>query len=157
MRRFPLLLALATAALGATAAASAPEPVLRIVFPEGYSVRQMADQAAHVRRIAIEKRKVTPRLSGNAYAAAAARATPPRSFARYLKRRSVEGFLFPSGYQFLPSTIAASLISRQIAAFEQRWRTVDLRPALVTQATPYDVLTIASLVERERRSPPSGR
>ena len=76
-------------------------------------MRQMADQAAHVRRIAIEKRKVTPRLSGNAYAAAAARATPPGSFARYLKRRSVEGFLFPAR-TFLPSTTAASLISRQI-------------------------------------------
>lgn len=148
MRRFALLLVLATAALGATAAA-APEPVLRIVFPEGYSVRQMADQAAHVRRIAIETRKVTPRLSGSAYAAAAARATPPRSFARSLKRRSIEGFLFPAGYEFLPSTTAASLISRQIATFEQRWRTVDLRPALARKRTPYDVLTIASLVERE--------
>jgi peptidoglycan lytic transglycosylase G len=149
MRRFALLLALASAALAATAATAAPEPVLRIVFPEGYSVRQMADQAAHVRQIAIEKRNVTPRLSGSAYAAAAARATPPRSFARYLKRRSVEGFLFPAGYEFLPSTTAASLIGRQIAAFEQRWRTIDLRPALARKRTPYYVLTIASLVERE--------
>ena len=149
MRRIALLLALATAALCATAAAAAPEPVLRIVFPEGYSVRQMADQAAHVRRIAIEKRKVTPRLSGSAYASAAARATPPRSFARYLKRRSVEGFLFPAGYEFLPSTTAASLVDRQIAAFEQRWQTIDLRPALARKRTPYDVLTVASLVERE--------
>ena len=67
MRR--LLLTTLVAALCAQSAGAAPEPVLRIVFPEGYSVRQMADQAAHVRRIAIAKRGVTPRLSGRSYAA----------------------------------------------------------------------------------------
>jgi UPF0755 protein len=123
--------------------------VLRIIFPEGSSVRQMADQAAHVRRIAIDKRKVTPLLSGRTYAAAAARATPPREFSRFLKRRSIEGFLFPAGYEFLPSSTAASLVARQVATFAQRWRTVDLRPAAARKRTAYDVLTIASLVERE--------
>src|SRR5918995_1307741 len=99
-RRFALLLALAGFCVPL---ASAAEPVtLRIIFPEGSSVRQMADQAAHVRRIAIDKRKVTPLLSGRTYAAAAARATPPREFSRFLKRRSIEGFLFPAGYEFLP-------------------------------------------------------
>ena len=93
---------------------------------------------------------MTPRLSGSAYAAAAARATPPRSFARFLKRRSVEGFLFPAGYEFLALNDRCEPRSRrQIEAFEQRWRTIDLRPALARKRTPYDVLTIASLVERE--------
>jgi UPF0755 protein len=147
MRR-GLLVAL-VAALCAQAATAAPAPVLDIVFPEGYSVRQMADQAAHVRRIAIQKRKVTPRLSGTTYAAAARRALPPQPFRRYLKRRSVEGFLFPAGYQFFATTPASALVARQIATFQQRWRTVDIRPALARKRTPYDVVTIASLVERE--------
>lgn len=147
MRR---LLALALLALCCVSTAgAAPEPVLRIVFPEGYSVRQMADQAAHVRRIAIQKRGVTPLLSGKGYAGAAARARPPQAFAPYLKRRSVEGFLFPAGYEFLPSSTPASLIARQIDTFEQRWRTIDLRTARAKKRTPYDVLTIGSLVERE--------
>ena len=147
MRRL-LALALLTLCCVSTAGA-APEPVLRIVFPEGYSVRQMADQAAHVRRIAIRKRGVTPLLSGQGYAEAAARARPPRAFAPYLERRSVEGFLFPAGYEFLPSSTPASLIARQIDTFERRWRTIDLRAARAKQRTPYDVLTIGSLVERE--------
>ncbi len=147
MRR--LLLLAVIAALAVPAAGAAPQPVLRIIFPEGTSVRQMADQAAHVRRIAIAKRGVTPVLSGKSYAAAAARATPPRAFAPFLKRRSVEGFLFPAGYQFLPSSTAASLVARQIRTFEQRWKTIDLRAARARKRTPYDVLTIASLVERE--------
>lgn len=147
MRR--LLLLSLVALLAAPAAGGAPQPVLRIIFPEGTSVRQMADQAAHVRRIAIAKRKVTPVLSGTGYAKAAAKAQPPRLFRPHLERRSIEGFLFPAGYQFLPSSTPASLVARQIAAFEQRWRTLDLRAAKASKRTPYDVLTIASLVERE--------
>jgi UPF0755 protein len=147
MRRVLLLAVLA--ALCAPAAGAAPQPVLRIIFPEGTSVRQMADQAAHVRRIAIERRKVTPLLSGKGYAAAAARARPPRAFARYQTRRSIEGFLFPAGYEFLPSSTPASLVARQIETFEQRWRTLELGEARQDGRTPYEVLTIASLVERE--------
>lgn len=147
MRRAALLAVLA--AVCTQTAAAAPEPVLRIIFPEGSSVRQMADQAAHVRRIAIAERKVTPLLSGKRYAAAAARARPPRAFAPFVKRRSIEGFLFPAGYQFLPSSTSSSLVARQIETFEQRWRTIDLRAAKAKGRTPYDVLTVASLVERE--------
>jgi hypothetical protein len=60
MRR--LLLIALLAALCAQTAGAAPEPVLLIIFPEGNSVRQMADQDAHVRRKAIVTRKVTPRI-----------------------------------------------------------------------------------------------
>src|SRR5687768_7140194 len=105
--------ALALAAGGAAAArpaADAEPATLRIVFPEGFSVRQMIDRVAAVRRIAIRKRHVTPQLTGEAYAAAAARARPPRSFARHLTRPSIEGFLFPALYEFTPSTAASELI-----------------------------------------------
>jgi UPF0755 protein len=148
MRRF-LLLTLAVAGIAATAASAAPEPVLKIVFPEGWSAGQMADRAAEVRLIAIRKRGVTPRLSGSTYAAATRAAKAPAAFRPFLKRRSVEGFLFPSTYFFGPSSSAASLVARQIETFEQRWATVDLRAARARKRTPYDVLTIASLVERE--------
>ena len=156
MRRI-ITLAFAFAALAAASATAAPEPVLRIVFPEGLTVRKMADQAAHVRRIAIEQRGVTPKLSGAAYATAAAAAKPPAAFRRFLKRRSVEGFLFPATYEFLPSSTAASLIRRQVETFEQRWRTVDLRAAKARNLTPYDVLVIASMVERETVVPAERR
>src|SRR5687767_11464992 len=107
-RRIALLVALAGTCVPPAGAA---EPVtLRIIFPEGSSVRQMADQAAHVRRIAIARRHVTPVLSGKGYAAAAARATPPRAFRSFLGRRNIEGFLFPAGYEFLPASTPASLI-----------------------------------------------
>src|SRR5687767_1591636 len=113
MRRFVILI-LALAGLAATAAPAAPVPVLRIIFPEGWSAGQMADRAAEVRLIAIRKRGVTPRLSGSTYAAATRAAKAPPAFRPFLKRRTVEGFLFPSTYFFEPSSSAASVVARQL-------------------------------------------
>jgi UPF0755 protein len=143
---------------GASARPGQEAPVtLRIVFPEGFSARQMADRVTAVRRIAIRRRNVTPRLTGTAYTAAVRSARPPSRFARYLRRRSIEGFLFPALYQFTPETTATTLVANQIDAFVDRWRTVDLRPAQRRGRTPYDVLTVASMVERETVAPEERR
>jgi UPF0755 protein len=141
---------LCTLVLAVCAAAEARAPVtLRIVFPEGFSARQMTDRVAEVRRIAIRKRGVTPRLSGDTYKAAVAGARAPTAFRPFLKRRSSEGFLFPSLYEFTQFTTASELIANQIAAFERTWRTVDLGHARGRNLNAYDVLIIASMVERE--------
>jgi uncharacterized YceG family protein len=134
--------------LVAAAAAPAADVSLRIIFPEGMSVRQMADQVSAVRRIAIRKRHVTPLLTGKAYAAVAATTSPPRAFRAADKRHSIEGFLFPAGYDFGPSTRSIDLIRLQVATFERNW-------ALVHPGSrrPYDVLTVASMIERETVAP----
>src|SRR5829696_2102736 len=76
--RSAVLVAIAGAlALAAPAQAQAPV-TLRIVFPDGFSVRQMADRVAEVRKIAIRKRGVTPTLSGGGYRAAVGRARAAR-------------------------------------------------------------------------------
>ena len=137
-------------------AADTTPGVLRIVFPEGWSARQMADRVAEVRRIAIERRGVTPRLTGADYTRAVRRARPPLSF-RAEAGNNIEGFLFPALYQFEGHTTAETLVANQLAAFEQRWRTVDLRPARHRGRTAYEVLTIASMVERETVAPEERR
>jgi hypothetical protein len=48
-------LAFAAASTSASAANSGPV-VLRVIFPEGWSTRQMTDRVAEVRRIAIDRR-----------------------------------------------------------------------------------------------------
>ena len=144
------VLASVAAALALAAPAQAQAPVtLRIVFPEGFSVRQMADRVAEVRKIAIRTRGVTPRLTGGSYKAAAARARAPREFRPFLKRRSLEGFLFPSLYEFTRHTRASDLVANQISTFESHWRGIDLRRARAGNLNAYDVLTIASMIERE--------
>jgi UPF0755 protein len=134
-----------------TAAASAAgEPQLRVALPEGWGARQMADRVAVVRRIAITKRHVTPVLTGNSYAAATAGARPPAAFVRQMKRpRAIEGFLFPDTYDFGPSTTGADIVRLQLQRFAEVWRRLDLSGAAGKGRTPYDVLIVASMVERE--------
>jgi UPF0755 protein len=151
-----LVAAAACLSLASPAAAEAPV-VLRIVFPEGFSVRQMADRVSEVRKIAIRTRGVTPRLTGVAYTKAAARTLPPPQFRRDLKRRSLEGFLFPSLYEFTKDTTAQELVDAQLGTFRERWRTIDLRRARTKNLTPYDVLIIASMIERETVAPEERR
>jgi len=134
------------------------QPVtLRIIFPEGFTASQMADRVSAVRRIAIAKRHVTPRLTGVEYTAAVKAARPPSAFARSVKRQSIEGFLFPALYEFTPETTAATLVANQLAAFTQRWRTVDLRAAKRRGLNAYEVLTIAAMIERETAAPEERR
>jgi UPF0755 protein len=107
-----------------------------------------------VRRIAIRKRHLTPRLTATAYARAIVAARPPAGFAAPLRSpRRLEGFLFPSTYRFGPATSAPELVALQLGAFAREWRRLDLRPARARGLDPYEVLTVASMVERETRTP----
>jgi UPF0755 protein len=132
----------------AAAVAPAADLKLRIIFPEGLTVRQMADQVAHVRLIAKRKYGVWPALTGAAYAKAAATTSPPAAFRAADRRHSIEGFLFPSGYEFGLSSRPVDLIRLQLDQFERAWKQV--RPGARKR---YDVLIVASMVERETAVP----
>jgi UPF0755 protein len=130
---------------------------LRIIFPEGFTRREMADRVAAVREIAIRKRNVTPRLTRSGYLLATAKAKPPAAFRKDWGGRSIEGFLFPSTYEFSQFTLSAALVRDQLEHFRQQWRKVDLRYARSKNLTPYDVLIIASMIEKETVAPEERR
>jgi uncharacterized YceG family protein len=65
------------------------------------------------------------------------------------KGATLEGFLFPSTYELPKHPTAAELVSRQLDAFRQRMSGVDMSYARSKNLTPFDVLTIASMIERE--------
>jgi UPF0755 protein len=133
------------------AAPKPPEP-LRIVFPEGFTREQMAQRIAAVNVIAKRKRKIMPRLSPRAYRVVTARLAPPRGFAE-ARGRTLEGFLFPATYEFVRRTTSRQLVGRQLEAFRRNWRKLDLAHARSRNLTAYDILIIASMVEREVRVP----
>jgi UPF0755 protein len=133
----------------ATIETTPPLARLRIIFPEGFTRREMADRVAAVREIAIDKRGVTPRLTKTGYLEASGAAVPPAEFRKDWKLSSIEGFLFPATYEFTKLTSSARLVSEQLRAFRRSWRKVDLRYARSKNLTPYDVLIIASMVEKE--------
>ncbi len=126
-----------------------PAPkVLRIVFPEGFTRAQMVERVGAVREIARVKRQVTMRMTAPAYGAATAASPIPVQF-REDAHEQIEGFLFPATYAFFSNERAPRFVRRQLAAFRKAWRRVDMRYARSKNLTPYDVLIIASMIERE--------
>jgi UPF0755 protein len=131
----------------------AAPPTLKIIFPEGFTREEMAARISAVDGIARKKRKINPKLSSKAYLRATASSRLPARFAGDGKRRSLEGFLFPSTYEFEPQTTSKQLVKRQLDAFQENWKQVDLSYAKSKNLTAYDVLIIASLVEKEVIAP----
>jgi uncharacterized YceG family protein len=127
-----------------------PKP-FHVVFPEGFTRKEMADRVAAVAKIAEHKRKIKAHLSRGAYLAATRKPRVPPCF--HNKVRTVEGFLFPATYEFFPQTTSAQLVQDQLDAFCENWGRVDLGYARSKNLTPYDVLIIASMVEKETLSP----
>ncbi len=67
--------------------------------------------------------------------------------------RNLEGFLFPASYELKKGQRASDLVSKQLDAFKQNFATVDMSYARKKNLSKYDVLTIASMVEREAQVP----
>jgi UPF0755 protein len=126
----------------------AQKPVLKIVFPEGFTRKQMALRIAEVNRIAKRKRKITPKLSPRLYLRLTRRGTVPKDFESD-NRPNLEGFLFPATYEFTEDTTSRALVRRQLEAFAAAWQEVDLGYADSKNLTAYDVLIIGSMVEEE--------
>jgi UPF0755 protein len=159
-----LFLLVAAVAVGVAVAAvhrhhqaAAPPPVppppkpFRIVFPEGFTRLQMAERVKAVAKIADSEHRGRVRLNEFAYLAATKTVRVP-CFGKGLQR-SVEGFLFPATYDFLRGTTSKQLVQAQIQAFCRNFRKIDMTYARSKNLTPYDVLKIASMVEREASVP----
>ena len=124
----------------------APKP-FRIVFPEGFTRAQMAIRVRDVARIARRKSHKVVRLNAAAYLAASRHASIPCFRPR--RQTNLEGFLFPATYDFLNATPTAQLVRAQLQAFCENWSSVDLAYAHSKNLTDYDVLVIASMIEKE--------
>jgi UPF0755 protein len=131
-----------------TEAAPPPKP-LHIVFPEGFTRKQMATRITAVNEIARKRRHVNPKLRAKQYLALTRRSKLPGKFARDGRPRQLEGFLFPATYDFLGNTTTKELVRKQLEAFDSAWSGVDLKYAKSKNLTPYDVLIIASMIEKE--------
>ncbi len=130
-----------------------PVKVLRIVFPEGFTRAEMAQQIAAVNKIAEHKRHVTPKLSPERYLQLTASSKFAGEFARDRKRRTLEGFLFPATYDFTKRTTTQQLVTDQLDAFRENWARVQMGYARSKNLTPWDVLIIASMIEKEVAAP----
>ncbi len=113
----------------------------RITFPEGFTVAQMGKR--------VERDLPPMTAAGFAQAAASTNITttlrPPGI-------TSLEGLLFPDTYQVAGNESEAQVISRMIALMERvgRQENLDAKAAELGM-TPYQILIIASMIEREAK------
>ena len=109
-----------------------------LVIPEGFRITD------------IEARLPAVGISKKAYERAARQAPSPPGYGHHL---NMEGFMFPATYTIRRGETASALVAQQIAAFRANVAKVDMSYAKSKNLTPYDVLTIASMIEREARAP----
>jgi UPF0755 protein len=108
--------------------------VAKLVIPEGFRITE------------IEARLGGVGISKSGYEQAVSAASPPAGFG---SPKSMEGFLFPATYSVTPHERPSVLVGQQLAAFQNAFGQVDMSYAASKNLTPYDVLTIASMIERE--------
>jgi UPF0755 protein len=128
---------------------TAPKPILRIVFPEGFTREDMARRIAAVNEIAEEERGISPSLRPRAYLNSTEDVRNLPAGFRSDDPPNLEGFLFPATYDFTEDTTSKRLVDDQLEAFDRTWSELDLEYADSKNLTPYDVLIIASMVEEE--------
>jgi UPF0755 protein len=135
-----------------------PPKTCNIAFPEGFTRAQMAAKIAANARAARRECGFTPRLRPGRYLdLTGSTAKVPRQFTMDGKPPFLEGFLFPATYEYTARTTTRQLVNGQLAAFGRNWAKVDMRYARSKNLTPYDVLTIASMVEKEVVAPEERR
>mgnify|MGYP001282348933 FL=1 len=73
----------------------------------------------------------------------------PNDYGAQGRAENLEGFLFPATYELKPTADVNDLVEQQLQAFEDNIAGVNMQYAKSKNLTVYDVLTIASMVERE--------
>ena len=130
-----------------------PPKTFRVIFPEGFTRAQMAVRVRDVAKIADREHHGRVKLGEAPYLAASAKAVV-RCFGSS-PQTNLEGFLFPDTYDFTTATTSGQLVAAQIKTFCRNWRTVNpgRTRARRTSWPQYDVLKIASMVEKEAAIP----
>jgi UPF0755 protein len=120
----------------------APIPVVKVLIPEGKTRAQIAQIAA------------ADGLKGSY--AAASKSSPQLSPATYGAPHGtpdLEGFLFPATYDMFRHAQAGRLVEEQLIAFKENFGAAQIARAHALHVTPYQLLIVASMVEREALIP----
>jgi UPF0755 protein len=116
--------------------------VVRVVIPEGATRLQIGHIAA------------ADGLRGS-YRGASRRSSllNPVHYHAPSGTRDLEGFLFPATYDIYAGAPVSRLVQEQLIAFRENFGPTEIAGARTLHVTPYELLTIASMVEREAKVP----
>ncbi len=110
-----------------------------VAIPEGFRVSQTLERIAARTDIPLKDLQ------------AAAKDTAKLGLPAYAGGK-LEGFLFPATYEVEPGTSAVEVLSMMVSRFSQAAASTGLEAkAAALGRTPYEIVTVASLIEREVR------
>ena len=118
-------------------------PTIKVNFPEGFTAADIASRAA--RQVA--------GFSAAEYRRLTITHPLPADLSGKKAGTRLEGLLFPATYEFPPVKTPSDLVEAQLAGFQDAFAQVNLDRAKQHHLTPYDVVIIASMIEREVRVP----
>jgi cell division protein YceG involved in septum cleavage len=117
-------------------------PVVKVLIPEGKTRLQIAQiaKAAGLKGSYRSAAHGSNRLDPTQYGAP--RGTP-----------DLEGFLFPATYDMDRGASVSRLVAAQLEAFTEHFSSEDASRAKALHVTPYQLLIVASMIEREAQVP----
>ena len=129
------------AALDALTKTPAAPRLAKITIPEGRSRREIVPiiKSARLRGGYLAATKSSPVLK-------------PRNYGGR-PHATLEGFLFPATYDIKFGAPASDLVAQQLRAFRRNFASLDLSYAKRRNLNRYDIITIASMIEREAAIP----
>lgn len=113
----------------------------QLVIPEGYNLRQIASKV-----------EATCGIDADEFYAQTQKASDyvtDYPFLEGVYNNSMEGFLYPDTYRIDPSATSDDIIRMMLDQFAEQIATVDMSYAASKNLTLYDVVTLASMVEKE--------
>jgi UPF0755 protein len=118
-------------------------PTVKVSIPEGTTLKQAAGLVA----------AAVTTITAADYVAVARDDPPPFRLRGYKPGTTLEGMLFPATYEVIPKVKARAFVGKQLTAFTANFAKVDMTRALKANLTPYDVVIIASMIDREALVP----
>ncbi len=115
-----------------------PEIIARVTIPEGFTVKQISRRIGQQTSITEEE-----------FDRAATQGDYGLDILPLEQKHNLEGFLFPKTYDLYQGTTAEELISSMIDQFKQETSDLEWGEARNLGVSPYQVVIIASLIERE--------
>ena len=114
-----------------------PNSQVRLTLPEGLTLRQTAERVAQATQIPVEDFE------------AAAKGDFDLGYIPEDRKGNLEGFLFPKTYELAAEVTAREVVQTLLHQFETEVSGLDWSRAEALGLRPYEVVVVASLVERE--------
>lgn len=113
----------------------------RVTFPEGFTLEQMAERLAQTDLM----------ISKQAFLQVAKAYESSNSLPFRLPEGDLEGYLFPATYEFQVGSQASDIVAEMLGGFDMRFYSPNRQGIRSSRYSLHELVTIASLIEREAR------